>query len=102
MRMSGFIGLVLSIIASMALADDASKTKGRVLAKTWCNSCHVIEKGDTSFDDGEIAPPFFDMKSVTKLSLTALLGTGHGDTPALSQLKEPEVRQLADWIKAQN
>ena len=86
----------------VAFAEGRAKAAGRELARTWCNSCHVIEKGDTSFDDGEIATPFFDMKALMPEKLASLLGKGHGDTPALSKLSPEQVRSLAQWIKAQN
>lgn len=99
-----FAEIVLPVVfaATIASASDKPVKTGRLLAKTWCNACHVITRGDTSFDDGEIAPAFSDMKTASAAKLLNLLRKGHGQTPALSKLTDVEASALAAYIASQS
>ena len=81
---------------------SALENSGQALAKNWCNACYMFTRGDRSFDDGEVAPPFFDMKDLRATKLATLMAMGHGDTPALSKLTDKQVRAIAAWIARQN
>ncbi len=98
----GTILLLAAIIVPQIVMAQSAKGNGLALAKNWCNACHVVQKGDTSFDDGEVAPPFSDMKTTSRASLSTLLRGGHGQTPALSALSQADMDALADHIATQS
>jgi len=88
----------LLVIVTPSLAADA--VNGKDIAKRWCASCHVVERGQTSATDQ--APPFAYIGKTPDFDqnrLAFLLLTPHPNMPTLS-LNRAEVADLADYIRS--
>jgi mono/diheme cytochrome c family protein len=88
----------LLVIVTPSLAADA--VNGKDIAKRWCASCHVVERGQTSASDQ--APPFAYIGKTPDFDqnrLAFLLLTPHPNMPTLS-LNRAEVADLADYIRS--
>ena len=84
-------------IASPSFAADISH--GREIAKRWCASCHLVERGQPSATDQ--APPFTYLAGIPDLNadkLAFLLLQPHPGMPNVS-LNRTEVAEMADYIR---
>jgi mono/diheme cytochrome c family protein len=83
-------------IASPSFAADIRH--GKEIAKRWCASCHLVERGQTSATDQ--APPFTYLARIPDLNadkLAFLLLQPHPSMPNVS-LNRTEVAEMADYI----
>jgi mono/diheme cytochrome c family protein len=99
-RIPLLIALLLAATIPRAAAQELGDVAaGRLLAQTWCSSCHVIDPAPLrSVDNG--APPFVSvarMASTTPLSLHAFLQTPHAGMPDL-HLSRNETDDLSGYI----
>jgi len=79
--------------------NDADPVAGRTLAKTWCDSCHVVDPAQQRATSTG-APTFVaiaGMKSTTSLALHAFLQTPHDRMPDL-HLTRNEIDDLVSYI----
>lgn len=71
---------------------------GRVLARTWCVNCHVVDAQSTQPADGVPSfPAIARMPSTTQLSLQAFLQTPHTRMPNF-QLTRQQVDDAVAYI----
>ena len=92
-----FAGLCLVATASPSFAADTSH--GKEIAKRWCASCHLVERGQTSATDR--APPFTYLAGIPDFNanrLAFLLLQPHPNMPSIS-LSRTEVAEMADYIR---
>jgi mono/diheme cytochrome c family protein len=90
------VAIGLSLAATQASALDMS-AEGYTLARQWCESCHVIEKGQMS--SGRV-PSFTEISGDPKTTdehLQTWLSTPHGEMPDLN-LTRNEIAALIDYI----
>ncbi len=90
-----FVGCTLAI-ATPSLAADADH--GKEIAKRWCASCHLVQRGQTSATD--LAPPFTylaKMPDFDENKLAFLLLQPHPNMPNVS-LNRAEVADMTDYI----
>ena len=91
------IGCCIVVITRPLFAADPDH--GEVIAKRWCSSCHLVERGQTSVTDQ--APPFKYIARIPEFDankLAFLLFRPHPNMPELS-LSRAEVGDLASYIK---
>ncbi len=92
-----FVGFCAVAIAASSFAADADH--GKEIAKRWCASCHLVERGQTSATDQ--APPFTylaRMPDFDENKLAFLLLLPHPNMPQVS-LNRAEVADMADYIR---
>ena len=92
----GYCGFAFFIAATPSLAADADH--GKEIARRWCASCHLVERGQTSTTDQ--APPFAylaKMPDFNENKLAFLLLLPHPNMPNLA-LSRAEVADLTDYI----
>ncbi|MDE2469522.1 MAG: cytochrome c [Bradyrhizobium sp.] len=93
-----FAGCCLIAIITSSAAADADH--GKEIAKRWCASCHLVERGQTNATDQ--APPFSYLARTPDLDenkLAFLLLMPHPNMPQVS-LNRAEVADLADYIRS--
>jgi len=91
-----FCGCCIMAIATPAFAADPDH--GKDIAKRWCASCHLVDRGQTSATDQ--APPFAYLAKTPDFNankLAFLLLLPHPNMPSLP-LSRAEVADLADYI----
>lgn len=91
------VGYCTMAAATPLLAADPDH--GGIIAKRWCASCHLVERGQTSATDQ--APPFTYLARMPEFDenkLALLLLQPHPNMPELS-LNRAEVADLAQYIK---
>ena len=91
------VGCCTIATATPLLAADPDH--GENIAKRWCVSCHLVERGQTSATDQ--APPFTSLARTPEFDeykLAFLLLQPHPNMPKLS-LSRAEVADLAHYIK---
>ncbi len=91
-----FIGCCTLAIATPSSAADVDH--GKQIAKQWCASCHLVERGQTSATDQ--APPFTyiaRMPDFDANKLAFLLLLPHPNMPNVS-LNRAEVADMTDYI----
>lgn len=91
-----FCGWCIMAIATPSFAADPDH--GKEIAKRWCASCHLVERGQTSATDQ--APPFSYLARTPDFNankLAFLLLQPHPNMPSLS-LSRAEVADMADYI----
>jgi len=91
-----FCGLCIMAIITPSFAADADH--GKEIAKRWCVSCHLVERGQTSATDQ--APPFDFLARMPDFDanmLAFLLLQPHPNMPSVS-LNRAEVADMADYI----
>jgi mono/diheme cytochrome c family protein len=92
-------GLLAALFASPpSIAADAGH--GKILAKRWCASCHVVEPDQHSATDQ--APPFASIAGMSDFNdnkLAFLLLKPHPNMPRLS-LSRTEAADLADYMRS--
>jgi mono/diheme cytochrome c family protein len=77
---------------------SAEAAQGKALAKRWCASCHLVERGQTSATDQ--APPFTylaRMPGFDENKLAFLLLLPHPNMPQVG-LSRAEVADMAEYI----
>jgi mono/diheme cytochrome c family protein len=92
-----FIGFFAVAMATPSFAADANH--GKEIAKRWCASCHLVERGQTRTTDQ--APPFSyvaGMPDFDENKLAFLLLKPHPSMPQVS-LSRTEVADMADYIR---
>jgi len=88
---------LLGIVTPSWAADAAN---GKEIAKRWCASCHLVERGQTSTTDQ--APPFAYLGKTPGFDqnkLAFLLLMPHPNMPSLA-LSRTEIADLADYIRS--
>ena len=91
-----FFGWCIVAMASPTSAADPNH--GRDIAKRWCASCHVVERGQVNATDQ--APPFDYLAKTPEFNankLAFLLLQPHPNMPSIS-LNRAEVADMADYI----
>ena len=91
-----FFGWCIVAMATPSFAADPDH--GKDIAKRWCASCHLVERGQTSTTDQ--APPFDYLASTPDFNankLAFLLLKPHPNMPSVS-LNRAEVADMADYI----
>lgn len=86
--------------ASTAQAQTFDPAIGARLARTVCNSCHVIGNDPKAKKPDPAAPSFLDisrMSSTTELSLKVFLRSSHKNMPNI-MLTPEEIDSLAAYI----
>ena len=91
-----FVGCCIVACTMPTFAADVDR--GKQIAKTWCASCHLVGREQTTATDQ--APPFTDLAKmpgfdVNKLAFLLLLP--HPNMPNVS-LNRTEVADMADYI----
>jgi mono/diheme cytochrome c family protein len=97
LRLLSYAGCVLAILTQPAAADV---DQGKAIAKRWCASCHLVERGQTSATDQ--APPFTYFATMTDFDqnkLAFLLLLPHPNMPNVS-LNRAEISDLADYVRS--
>ena len=92
-----FVGCCTLAIVTPSFAADSDQ--GKEIAKRWCASCHLVERGQTSATDQ--APPFTylaKMPNFDENKLAFLLLQPHPNMPNVS-LNRAEVADMADYIR---
>ena len=95
-RLMSIGGYVVATTTPLFAADPSN---GAMIAKRWCASCHLVERGQTSITDQ--APPFTYLARTPEFDenkLAFLLLLPHPNMPELS-LNRAEVADLADYIE---
>ncbi len=90
------LGCCLLAIVTPSFAADPDH--GKEIAKRWCASCHLVERGQTSATDQ--APPFTYLARMPDFNtnkLAFLLLQPHPNMPNVS-LNRAEVADMADYI----
>lgn len=75
----------------------ADPDHGKDIAKRWCASCHVVERGQANTTE---APPFSSLATMPDFSankLAFLLLRPHPNMPNVS-LNRAEITDMADYI----
>ncbi len=93
-----FVGCCLIAVIAPCAAADADH--GKEIAKRWCASCHLVERGQTSATDQ--APPFTYLARTPDFDenkLAFLLLLPHPSMPKIS-LSRTEVADMADYIRS--
>ena len=88
------------VLASIAPSAAADADHGRQIAESWCASCHLVGRGQTSATDQ--APPFTYLARTIDFDenkLAFLLLLPHPNMPKVS-LNRTEVADLADYIRS--
>ena len=91
-----FCGWCIMTIATPSFAADPDH--GKEIAKRWCASCHLVERGQTSATDQ--TPPFDYLARTPDFNadkLAFLLLQPHPNMPSVS-LNRAEVADMADYI----
>jgi mono/diheme cytochrome c family protein len=86
-------------VGAAAPSQAADPVSGKDIAKRWCASCHLVERGQTSATDQ--APPFAYIARAPDFDqnkLTFLLLLPHPNMPNMS-LNRAEIADLADYIR---
>ena len=92
-----FVGYCTMAAATPLLAADPDH--GGIIAKRWCASCNLVDRGQTSATDQ--APPFTYLARTPEFDenkLAFLLLQPHPNRPELS-LNRAEIADLAQYIK---
>ena len=94
---------LLSTLAAFAAAPalGADPERGLIVARQWCNNCHIILQKDTGWHFGVAAPRF---SLLTKKSLEDVIKLmhvpgGHGGMEALGRLKDSDIEDIVAHIK---
>lgn len=90
------VGCCTVAIVAPSFAADADH--GKDIARRWCASCHLVERGQTSASDQ--APPFTYLARMPDFDpnkLAFLLLQPHPSMPSVS-LKRAEVADMAEYI----
>ena len=90
-----FFGWCIVAMATPSFAADPDH--GKDIAKRWCASCHVVERGQTSATD---QAPTFDYLADTYFNanrLAFLLLQPHPNMPSVL-LNRAEIADMADYI----
>ena len=96
-RVAAVACFVVAIVTPAAAADPE---RGKDIAKRWCATCHIVERGTTSGTDQ--APPFAQLArrpNFDQNTLAFLLLMPHPSMPTVS-LDRNEVGNLADYIRS--
>jgi mono/diheme cytochrome c family protein len=97
--LAAFSFVLVVVPANAAAAADAYQ--GRVLAKRWCATCHVVSADQTS--GGTQAPPFAEIANkpgLTAASIALFLLRPHPPMPDMN-LSRNEAADLAAYIVSQ-
>ncbi len=105
-RTSSAAGRRVTLIASLLLgaaldteAVAADPAQGRLLARHWCASCHVVEPGGSAPNGG---PPFAEIArepGITPERLRGWLAAPHPPMPDMS-LSRLEVEAIVSYIES--
>ncbi|WP_454622420.1 c-type cytochrome [Bradyrhizobium cenepequi] len=93
-----FLGCCTVVVAMPSFAAD--RDHGKEIAKRWCASCHLVERGETSATDQ--APPFTYLARIPEFDenkLAFLLLQPHPNMPNIS-LNRAEIADMADYISS--
>lgn len=98
-RRLGLLVLAGGLLVASAPASSGDADSGRVLARSWCAYCHIVEEGQAQASD--IAPPFAQIANdpkKTKLGLEAWLADPHPPMPNLN-LSQDQIDDLIAYIE---
>ena len=91
-----YVGCFTLVVSTPSFAADADH--GEQIAKRWCASCHLVERGQTSATDQ--APPFTYLAKMPDFDANKfafLLLLPHPNMPNVP-LNRTEVADMADYI----
>lgn len=80
-------------------AAAADPEQGRLLAREWCASCHVVEPGGPGTDRAPAFATIADDRTVTADRLRGWLAAPHPPMPDLS-LSRLEIESLVSYIES--
>jgi mono/diheme cytochrome c family protein len=89
-----------SVVVGSTASFAADPDTGKVLARRWCSSCHLVDRNQKSTTDQ--APPFAAIAKMPDFDankLAFLLLKPHPNMPTLS-LSRAETADIADYIAA--
>jgi mono/diheme cytochrome c family protein len=72
---------------------------GKIMAKTWCSSCHLIDKSGTTADGARPFAAIARDPQNTPDRLTGFLSEPHGDMAELP-LSRQEIQDLISYIES--
>ena len=100
-RLSALAVALVSVQATLAAAQPVDIGRGRALAETWCATCHVIDREQTS--PVPAGPPSFpalaEDPAVTPERLSGFMRDPHPPMPDMS-LTRGEVADLVGYIRS--
>ena len=94
------VAVVCWLVGIVTSSSAADAVNGKDIAKRWCASCHLVERGQTSTTDQ--APPFASIGKAPDFDqnkLAFLLLMPHPNMPSLS-LNRAEIADLAGYIRS--
>lgn len=94
------VALVASIFTSVGIAHAAGDpARGRVLARTWCSSCHTTERTNVGKDLAPSFPSIAERGQPDQLEARAFLNAPHPPMPDFN-LSRSQIDDIVAYLQS--
>lgn len=93
------LGLALALFTASVAHAAGDATRGAVLAKAWCSSCHIVDRGGTGKDAAPPFPLIAERNAPDQLEPEAFLAAPHPPMPDFN-LARAEIDDIVAYLNS--
>jgi mono/diheme cytochrome c family protein len=93
------MGLALVVFSATAALAAGDATRGAALARTWCSTCHIVDRNGTGKDAAPPFPLIAERNAPDQLQPKAFLAAPHPPMPDFN-LARVQIDDIVAYLKS--